>query len=195
MKEKNRHVVGILAEFENPAAILKAAAGLRDEGFQKFDCYTPFPVHGMDRAMGLKRSRLGWVVGILGAAGAAFALWLQWWTSAVDYPLVISGKPFFSLPAFIPVVFELTVLFAAFGAVFGMWHFNRLPQLHHPVFYSDRFARATDDGFFIAIEAEDEKFDSEKSRALLQSLGAVHVEELVEEEEEEREEAAEVVPA
>ncbi|MDQ7054393.1 MAG: DUF3341 domain-containing protein [candidate division KSB1 bacterium] len=189
MSEKKGSIVGILAEFENPAALVKAASALRDNGFKDFDCYTPFPVHGMDRAMGLKRSKLGFVVGIMGLLGGSGGLLMQWWMSAVDYPLVISGKPFFSLPAFIPVVFELTVLLSAFGAVFGMWHFNRLPQLHHPVFYSERFSKATDDGFFVAIESTDPQFDVEKNQELFQSLGAVHIELLKEDEEEVKEEA------
>ncbi len=180
---QDQRIVGLLAEFENPAALLKAASAVRDKGMKRWDCHTPYPVHGMDQAMGLKRSKLGWVAGIMGLIGGSFGLWLQWWTSAVDYPLVISGKPFFSLPAFIPVVFELTVLLAAFGAVLGMMHFNRLPRLHHPVFYSERFARATDDGFFISIEAEDPQFNPSELKELLNGLGATSVEILTETEE------------
>jgi len=142
----------------------------------------------MDRAMGLKRSKLGFVVGIMGLLGGSGGLLMQWWMSAVDYPLIISGKPFFSLPAFIPVVFELTVLLASFGAVFGMWHFNRLPRLHHPVFYSERFSKATDDGFFVAVEASDPQFDAQKNEELFKSLGAVHIELLQEDEQEVKEE-------
>jgi hypothetical protein len=130
----------------------------------------------MDQAMGLKRSPVGYIAGLAGLTGGLFGMWLQWWTSAVDYPLVIAGKPFFSLPAFIPVSFGLTVLFAAFGAFFGMLHVNRLPQLFHGIFYTKNYPRVTDDGFFITIEADDPKFSLEQTRAFLDSLGAKEIE-------------------
>ena len=176
---------GMIAEFDGPEELLHAAEALRDGGFTRFDCHSPFPIHGMDEAMGEKRSPLGWIVGIMGLFGGGGALLLQWWTSAVDYPLVISGKPFFSLPAFIPVTFELTILLAAFGAVFGMFALNRLPRLFHPVFFSDRFGKVTDDGFFASIEADDPQFDTEKTREFFQSHGATYTEVLTEEMKEE----------
>lgn len=169
---------GLLAEFENPGAIFHAAEKVRDAGFQNWDTFTPFPVHGLDKAMGLKPSKLPYVVVVLGFSGAGLAMLLQWWTQAVAQPLVISGKPFFSWQAFIPVTFELGVLFAALGAVFGIFHFCNLPRLYHPLFRSTRFERVTDDRFFIAIEAEDPKYDGETTRQFLESLGATHVEEV-----------------
>ncbi len=171
----------VLAEFADVRALLSAAEKVRDAGYKKFDCYSPFPVHGLDAAMGEKQSPLGWIVGIMALIGGGGALLLQWWTSAVDYPLVISGKPLFSFEAFVPIIFELTVLLSAFGAVFGMFALNKMPRLYHPIFNSDRFRAATDGAFFVGIEAEDAKFEVEQVKQFLSSVGATHVE-VVEEE-------------
>jgi hypothetical protein len=171
---------GVLAEFESAPAVYHACERVRDAGFRRWDAHTPFPVHGLEKAMGLKQSRLPWVVLVTGLGGAASGMLLQWWTSAVDYPLVISGKPFFSWQAFVPVTFELGVLGGALGAVLGMFFLNRLPRYYHALFRSRRFERATDDRFFVSIEASDPQFDPTKTPAFLQALGATHVE-LVEE--------------
>jgi hypothetical protein len=130
----------------------------------------------MDDAMGLPPSKLGWIVMLCGTTGLTVALTLQWWINVVAYPIVFSGKPFLSLPAFIPVCFELTILFSAFGAVLGMLGLNQLPRFHHPVFYSAHFGKSSDDGFFLSVEAEDPLFDAAKTSALLKSLGSTHVE-------------------
>jgi len=151
---------------------------VRDAGYTKWDSHTPFPVHGLPKAMGLKPSKLAWIVLACGLTGAAGAMLLQWWTHAVDYKYIISAKPYFSWPAFIPITFEVMVLFSAFGAVFGMLGLNRLPQYYHPLFRSERFERVTDDGFFISIEARDPEFSPEETRALLEACGAVNVEEV-----------------
>jgi hypothetical protein len=132
----------------------------------------------MNRAMGIRGSWVPFVVLGGGLTGGLSALALQYWIHVIEYPLVISGKPFNSLPAFIPVTFELTVLLAAFGAVGGILIFNLLPMLYHPLLKSARFARATADGFFVSIEARDAKFDSAGTRRMLEALGATHVEEL-----------------
>lgn len=174
--ESREKVLGLVAEFENPAKLLEAAQSIREEGYKNYDCHSPFPIHGMDEAMGMRRSPLGFVVFAAGLTGCAGAMLMQWWMSAVDYPLVISGKPFFSYQAFIPVTFELTVLLSAFAAVFGMFHLNRMPQLFHNLFYSDRFEKVTTDGFFVSLEADDKRFDEKKSKAFLESIGATHVE-------------------
>lgn len=171
-------VLGILAEFENPGALLHAAEKIRDAGYKKFDCHSPFPIHGMDEAMGLKRSPLGWMVGILALTGGGLAVLLQWWTSAVDYRVVISGKPFFSWQAFFPVTFGLAVLTGAFTAVFGMLGLNKLPRLHHPVFYSENFKKFSDDGFFISIEADDKQFDEKETSEMLAAIGGKNIEAL-----------------
>ncbi|MFQ5651205.1 MAG: DUF3341 domain-containing protein [bacterium] len=171
-----KHTVGLLAEFKNPAALLGAARKVRRAGYRDFDCHSPFPIHGLDEAMGMKRSPLGYVVFFAGLLGAAGGLLLQWWASAVEYPLIISGKPYFAYPAFVPVTFELCILFGAFGAVLGMLHLNRLPMFFHHVFYCDKFEKVTDDGFFISVEASDPKFDTEQSQAFFENLDCDYVE-------------------
>ncbi len=167
---------GLMAEFDTAQAVYHACEKVRDEGFTRWDSYTPFPVHGLDKAMGLPRSRLPWIVLVMGLSGAGLGMLLQWWVSAVAQPLIISGKPLFSWQAFVPVTFELGVLFGAFGAVFGMFGLNRLPQYYHSVFNSERFSRVTDDKFFIAIEASDPKYDEKKLKKLFKGLGATHIE-------------------
>ena len=167
---------GLLAEFENPGTIYRACEKVRDKGFQDWDAHTPFPVHGLDDAMGLKRSKLPYVVLVMGLSGACLAMLLQYWVSAVEYKMVLSAKPFFSWQAFIPITFELGVLFGALGSVFGMLGFNQLPKYHHPLFQSVRFERVTDDRFFISIESKDPAYDSEGTATFLESIGAVAVE-------------------
>ena len=167
---------GALAEFATPADLYKACEGVRDAGYTRWDAHTPFPIHGLDRAMGLRASRLPWISLALALGGAVAGMGLQGWVSTIAYPLVISGKPFFSWPAFVPVTFELAVLGGALGAVFGMLALNQLPTFYHPLFHSARFERASDDGFFISIESWDPKFDSGSTVELLRRLGAKQVE-------------------
>jgi len=173
---------GLLAELPNVDLLLAAAEEIRDAGYSRWDAHTPFPVHGLDGAMGIRSTKLPWLVFAGGLAGAVGGLILQWWTNAVDYPFVISGKPLFSVPANIPIAFETTILLAAFAALLGMLILNRLPQLYHPLFTSRRFRRVSDDKLFICIEAEDPRFDAVQTRQLLESVGAVHVEEVAERE-------------
>jgi hypothetical protein len=169
-------VLGLLARFDNPTSLAAAAENIRQAGYTRFDCHSPFPIHGLDKAMGLTRSRLGWLVGLAALVGTSGALALQWWTSSVDYPLVISGKPFFSFQAYVPVTFALGVLLSAVAALVGMLAINGLPRFHHPVFYSDRFTRASDDGFFVSIEAADSNFDPQATAAFLEAIGGHEVE-------------------
>lgn len=164
---------GVLAEFDSPGALLEAARALRAQGYRNMDACTPFPVHGIDEALGLRGSPLGWIALAAGLTGAALALALQWWTGAIDYPLIVGGKPFFAFEPSIPITFELTVLLAALATVFGMLALNRLPRLYHPLFECDAFRGATDDRFLLAIEATDSNFHAEETRALLERLGAV----------------------
>ncbi len=172
----NNDILGIIARFENSAGLLKAAEKIYDAGYIKFDCHSPFPIHGMDKAMGLKRSPLGWLVGISALIGTSGALLLQWWTGTIDYPLVISGKPLFSFQAYVPVTFAMGVLLSAFTALFGMLILNGLPRLFHPVFYSKQFVRFSDDGFFISIESDDPRFNSHRTAKLLESIGGKDIE-------------------
>jgi hypothetical protein len=176
MAEANGKIFGMIAEFESATALLEAARKVRSEGYTKFDCHSPFPIHGMDKAMGLGRSPLGFIVGIAAFAGLGFMTWLTWYASAVDYPLVISGKPYFSYQAYVPVVFAMSILFAALSATLGMFHLNKLPMLFHPLFNSDHFKKVTDDGFFVSIESRDKKFDEQQTRSFLESIGGSNVE-------------------
>jgi hypothetical protein len=169
---------GLLAEFTSAATLVRACEQVRDAGFTRWDAHTPFPVHGLDRAMGLAPSRLPWAVLAGALAGAGGAMLLQWWVAVVAYPLVVSGKPLFSYPAFVPITFELAILGGVLGGLLAMLHLNRLPRLHHPLFSSARFERVTDDRFFISIESEDPKLDLEQTRAWLATLGAVGVEQV-----------------
>jgi len=173
-------VWGLLAEFDTPQTIYHACENVRDEGYRNWDAHVPFPVHNLEKAMGVPASKVPWIVLGMALFGLMAGFTLQWWTTAVDYPVMVAGKPFVSWPAWVPVTFELTILLGAFGAVFGMLALNRLPTFHHPLFNSERFERATDDKFFIAIEARDPLYDAKKTRKLLQKLGAVNVEEIAE---------------
>lgn len=178
---------GLMAEFDSPAAIFEAAKKVRAAGYRFWDCCTPFPVHGLDRVMGIKMTILPILVFGAGATGCLLGLFLQWYTNATAYELwfivwvtgydfMISGKPYWSLPANIPVIFELTVLLSAIGAVVLMLLLNGLPRLYHPLFRSKRFLRATDDRFFVVIEARDPKFYREKTERFLESLNPLSVE-------------------
>ncbi len=170
---------GLLAEFDSVHALLEAIEKVRAAGYTRFDAFAPFPIHGLDESMGIRMSRLPWLVAGAGATGTTAALLLQWWTNGFDYPLLISDKPLFGIPAAIPITFELTVLFASIAAFVGLLAANRFPQLYHPVFPSRRFREhATTDGFYIAIETSDQKYHPIETRALLERLGAQHLEEL-----------------
>ena len=169
-------VYGVLAEFSDPGALLHAAEKVHEAGYKYFDAHSPFPIHGMDRAMGLGQSKVGIIAFVGGATGLALATWLQWWTSDVDYPINISGKPFFAVEPSIPVMFELTVLFSAIAAVVGMLALNGLPRPYNPLFYSRQFTRVTDNAFFLQIAAADTQFDEARTAAFLEEIGALNVE-------------------
>lgn len=165
----------LLAEFDTPAEIVAAAGRLQEAGYRRYDAHTPFPVHGLDKAMKITDSKLGWIVLAHGLAGGVGALALQWFTSAVDYPMIIGGKPFFSFQAFVPVTFALTILLSAFGSVFGMLFLNGLPRWNHPLLNHPNMRRATDDKFFLSVESGDPKFDTTRTRALLEQIGGKRV--------------------
>jgi len=171
---------GIIAEFETPAAIMHAAEKVRDSGFRKWDVFTPFPVHGMDKAMGLKNSRVGWFAFIGGVTGYTCGMLMIWWMNAVDYAIVIGGKPMFSPFGAFPPCYELTILLGSFGSLLGMLFLNRLPRLHHPLLKHRRFALASHDRFFLVIETGDPKYSESETRKLLESVGSTRIE-LVEE--------------
>jgi hypothetical protein len=166
----------LLAQFDSAAALVKAAQEMRDAGYKRFDCHSPFPIHGLSRAMGLKASRLSLYVGIAALIGLGGAFLMQYWMSAIDYRLILSGKPFNSYQSDTPVVFALAVLFAAFTSFFGMLIITKLPRYHHPLFTSERFEKFSDNAFFISIESGDPKFDLEKTKVFLSGIGGKNLE-------------------
>ena len=173
--EDNKTHYGLIAEFKTVLNVLDAAKRIRDEGFTNWDVLTPFPIHGLDGAMGLKRSKVPYFTFFGGLAGMITAVVMVWYMNAYDYPLVVGGKPFFS-PIFpFPVFYELTILLAAFGTFFGMFIVNKLPMHHHPVFEHEGFSRVTDDHFWIVIESVDPKFEQERTKKLLEELGGFDV--------------------
>lgn len=176
--ETGKKMYGYLVEFKDVDSIIEAARAVRDEGYRFWDCHTPFPVHGLDGAMGIRMTILPMFVFACGLAGFSGGLLMQWWMNAYNYAYLISGKPFWSIPANIPIAFETTVLLSAFGAFLGMLGLNQLPEYYHSLFKSDRFRRATADRFFIAVEAKDPRFDREKTRAFLETLGGEAIEEV-----------------
>ena len=174
MNKQNEY--GFLAEFDNPHLLLEAAKKMKKEGFNKFDCHSPFPIHGMDQAMGLKRSPLGYIVFIISMIALISGIALEWWTSSVDYPIVISGKPFFSYQAYGPVAFAFMVLSGAFATLGGMLFLNKLPKFFHPLFNSSKFEKIMDDGFFISLSSDDEKFDLKETKTFLDKIGGRNIE-------------------
>jgi hypothetical protein len=169
---------GLIAEFNDPHDLVHAAEAAREAGYRKMDAYTPFPVHGLAEAMHFDDWRLPWMIFFAGVAGAATGFGLQVYTSCFDYPWNVGGKPNFSWPQFIPITYELTILFAGLTAVFGMIALNGLPRPHHPIFNAPRFERASSDLFFLCIEAADGLFDREGTEQFLRSLGPQAVSEV-----------------
>jgi hypothetical protein len=184
MNHATKTLYGLGAEFSSAAALLEAAKKIYAHGFKKWDVYSPFPIHGMDHAMGFKRSRVSLFSLIGGFTGLTTGFVLIYYTSALNYPLIVQGKPYFSLESSLPIFFELTILLTAFGTVLGLLLLTLLPRLHHPVFNWDRFQRATDDGFFLVLEVADPKFDPTASRQLLQGMGGTHITEIYQDPEE-----------
>jgi hypothetical protein len=176
VEQETPELVGVLGEFDNVDKVMRAATMVRRAGFTRWDVHSPFPIHGIDYAMGIKPTILPWLVLGMGLFGLTGALWLQWYVNAYDYKFIIAGKPFWSLPANIPVIFECTVLCSAYTAVFGMLMLNKLPLLYNPLFKLERFRRVTQDRFFVVIDASDPKFDERRVADFLNKLGATAVE-------------------
>ncbi|OZC03239.1 DUF3341 domain-containing protein [Rubricoccus marinus] len=167
--------VGLLAEFSDPGALYDAVKSLRKQGYNRLDTFSPFPIHGMDAAMGLPVSKLGFLVFIGGSIGAFLGWLLQWWMG-LDYAINVSNKPLFALESSIPIMFELTILFSALTAVGGMLALNGLPKPYNPLFHSERFNRVTDDAFFLHIAEADTNFSASGTSAALFEAGALAVE-------------------
>jgi hypothetical protein len=166
---------GLLAEYATPRDLVRGIEAVRAAGHRRIDAFTPYPVDAVIEALGARSTRLPWLVlagGVLGGAGV-FAL--QWWISAVDYPLDVGGRPPFSWPAFVVPAFEGTILGAALAAVLGLFALNGLPMPYHPVFNVERFALASRDRFFLLVEARDPRFDADATRRLLRGTPAVEV--------------------
>ena len=171
-KSPKSRVYGLMAEFEDPNALVAAAHQARLAGYRRMDAYSPFPIGELHEALGLPPTRLPLIVLIGGLVGCVAGYSLQYWVSVVENPFIVGGKPLHSWPAFIPITFELAILFAALAAVLGMLVRNGLPRLHHPVFNARRIRRATSKGFFLCIEARDPRFDLHRTRQMLEGLGA-----------------------
>ncbi|MFZ1518340.1 MAG: quinol:electron acceptor oxidoreductase subunit ActD [Ignavibacteriaceae bacterium] len=172
-----KKIYGITATFKTPNEIINAAKKVSNAGYIHFDVNTPYPVHGMDKAMKIKPSKLGFVTLVMGLSGAAIALLLMFWTMSVDYPIVIGGKPFFALPAFIPITFELTVLLATLSTVGAMIAlFFRLPDNQHPLHDTEYMRSVSADKYGVVIEAEDVKFDEKSVLDFLKKLNPISTE-------------------
>ena len=170
---------GLMAQFDSATAIVNAARLAREAGFTKLDAYSPFPIHQLDEALRLPRTKLPWLVLAGGMMGTLGGLSLEYWASVIAYPMNIGGRPYHSWPSFIPPAYETTILAAALTAVLGMLALNGLPEPYHPVFNVPNFALASRDRFFLCIEATDPKFDREATRAFLASLeGAANITEV-----------------
>jgi hypothetical protein len=174
-KKSEKTLFGILAEVRNPKELIDIAKTIRDSGYRDYDTYSPFPIHGMDAAMKLRKSKLGWIVLGHGLVGFFGAIAMIYFMSVVDYPLNISGKTLMNVPAWVPVMFELTILLSAFGATFGMFALNGLPKFNHPLINSEKFEKVKDDGFFVCIEATAPQDAAEKVRRLLEKAGYVQI--------------------
>ena len=170
-------IYGVVGTFDDDRDLVHAIENIRSQGYSKLEAYTPFPVHGIDDALGARESRLGWFVVCCALTGTVGAAVFIWWTSAVHYRLTIGGKPPFDITFSVPIMFEVTILLSAFASMFGMFGlFNKLPQLYHPIFNYSNADRINDDAFVLAIEAEDPQFHPEDSAKILEAAGARIVE-------------------
>jgi hypothetical protein len=163
-------IYGLMAEFSESEALLRAARHAHDAGFRKMDAFTPFPVEGLAENLGRKKSPVPLIVFLAGIAGGASGYFMEWYAMSISYPINVGGRPLNSWPPFIPIAFELTILSGALAAIIAMLTLNRLPQPHHPVFNVPRFERASTDKFFLCIEAADPKFDPDATHRFLESL-------------------------
>lgn len=174
---------GITAEFHDADELVAAAKRVREAGYQSFDCYSPFPIHGLDDAMGFKDTKVQWSILGAGIVGALVGTGLTWWTSTIAYPLNIGGRPKFSWPSFFPIVYECTILIAGLTALIACLFFNGLPKPYHPIFNAKNFERASQDRFFLCIEQVDPSFDLKETKKFMESLGSKNIDVVVADEE------------
>jgi hypothetical protein len=167
---KHTSTYGLMAEFDSASDLVAAADRTREAGYKKIDAYSPFPVEGLAEAIGFHHDLVPLITLIGGIVGGTTGFLMQYWMSAVSYPVNIGGKPYNSWPAFIIITFEMTILFAAISAVFGMLALNGLPMPYHPAFNVPRFALATKDRFFLIVFASDKKYDAAATRKFLEAL-------------------------
>ncbi|MEX2541559.1 MAG: DUF3341 domain-containing protein [Trueperaceae bacterium] len=172
---RNRGLYGLVAEFDSAEEILVAAEATSQAGYSRTDAYTPFAVEGLDDKLGMKPTRLGWIMLLAGTAGGFLGFFMQWYANVVHYPLNIGGRPFNSWPNFVVITFEVTVLVSAFTVGLVMLARNGLPRPYHPIFNTPNFENATRDKFFLCIEARDEKFDLTATRRFLEELAPTRV--------------------
>ena len=175
MSETESDTYGLMAEFETPEELLEAAKLAYGKGYRTMDAYSPLPIHGLAAAIGFQRTNLPILTFILALTGAIAGYGMQYWIQVIDFPGNIGGRPLHSGPMFIPVTFELTILFAAVGTFVGLWIRNGLPMPYHPVFNVAGFERASQDRFFLCIESADPLFDAEGTRSFLGGLNPVEV--------------------
>lgn len=167
---------GMAAEFDSAASILSAAKKVRDAGYRRWDVFSPFPVHGLDKVMGLGNSKVGWFSFVFGAGAFIGTMLMIWYMNDFDYPIVIGGKPMFSPPMSVVPSYILLVLAAGLGTFIGMIALNQLPRHHHPLFAKKRFELVSRDKFFLVIGSSDPKFSEAETRRLLEELGGGHIE-------------------
>jgi hypothetical protein len=169
-------IYGLMAEFNTPGDLLRAGEKLRADGYNRWEAFTPFPIHGLDQVMGYRNSLVGWVA--LGGGAFMFIqiVGLIWFTNAFDYPIMVGGKPLFSVPMTFVPAYIMMIMGAAFGALLGMFGLNQLPRLHHPLLFKKRFESASRDKFIIVVGANDKKFCADGTKQLLESLGGANIE-------------------
>ena len=165
---------GAVAQFENPAELVHGVEKIRAAGYTSVEAYSPFPIHGMEKVLGLGGSKVPWITLCGGLCGLTLAVWLQWWTGEVDYPVIIGGKPLFAIEPSVPIMFELTILLSALSTFAGLMILNGMPKPYHPLDSYAPFRRVTDDKFFISIEAEDPQFDEMAVKAALEQAGGTN---------------------
>ncbi len=172
MSEK---IYGLMAEFDTPAELLRAAEKVKAAGYRRWDVFTPFPIHGIDKVMGMGNSLVGWVSLALGVGAFLNVVGLIWFANAFDYPLIVGGKPMFSVPMTFVPSYIMLIMGGAVGALVGMLAFNQLPRLHHPLLNKARFALASRDKFIMVIGSQDPKFSVTETRQLLETVGGARV--------------------